>query len=282
MDASGKIAIQIEDVKYNFNVRDVIFWIWTERSTISNNSDIAYGQPWYIKGFTEVDFLSNEEFIILKNEITQSIQTIVEGVLKRSLVDFTLEDYHKFIIKNDDHLAVVSQTRDLFEENVTINLPFIIRKIEDILHLNLTDIVPSTNYKMHLIIRINRPNSNDFNPPHKDIYEFYDEYKLTPKMINCWIPVAGVDINSSLPIAPASHLISENKIERTFTGGYFEGNKYRVRIIKKWDGSNKLLRSKVNYGQILLFSPYLVHGVAINNTTQTRVALELRLFEETR
>jgi hypothetical protein len=280
MDNTVKINIQIEDTKYNFNVgADAIFGFGENEILSQKNSDIAYGQPWYNNGFTEIDFLSNDEFITLKNEITQSIKTILEATLKCSLVDFKLEDYHKFITNNDDHLLVVSQTRDLFEDNVTINLPFIKRKIENILHLKLTDIVPGTNYKMHLIIRINRPNSNDFNPPHKDIYEFYDEYKLTPKMINCWIPVAGVNINSSLPLAPSSHLISENKIERTFTGGYFEGNKYRVRIIKKWDGSNNLIRSKAKYGQILLFSPYLVHGVAINNTSQTRVALELRLFE---
>jgi ectoine hydroxylase-related dioxygenase (phytanoyl-CoA dioxygenase family) len=59
-----------------------------------------------------------------------------------------------------------------------------------------------------------------------------------------------------------------------------EGNQYRVRMIKSWDGKNDLVRSKVKYGQVLIFTPHLVHGLATNEEQdKTRVALEFRLFK---
>lgn len=129
-------------------------------------------------------------------------------------------------------------------------------------------------------MRINRPLSNDYNPTHKDVYERVDNYNYVPKYINFWIPIAGVTEKSNLPLAPKSHLINENMIHRTFEGGKIEGNKYRVRMIKSWNGDNSLKRSTVKYGEVLIFSSHLIHGLAINEETdKTRVALEFRLFK---
>ncbi|MGK0413263.1 MAG: ectoine hydroxylase-related dioxygenase (phytanoyl-CoA dioxygenase family) [Polaribacter sp.] len=63
-------------------------------------------------------------------------------------------------------------------------------------------------------------------------------------------------------------------IFRTFDGGMMEGNKYRVRMIKSWNSENRLVRSTVQNGQVLIFSGHLIHGLAINNeNNKTRVAL---------
>ena len=85
---------------------------------------------------------------------------------------------------------------------------------------------------MHIIVRINRPKSSDFNPPHKDIYEEVDKNNYIPPFINLWIPVAGVTMKSSLPMVPGSHILNENEILRTFDGSVVDGNPYRVRMIK--------------------------------------------------
>ena len=114
----------------------------------------------------------------------------------------------------------------------------------------------------------------------EDIYEGVDNFAHIPKFINMWVPVCGVTQKSSLPVVPSSHLLPENQILRTFEGGIVEGNKYRVRMIKEWAGSNKLIRPVVEYGDVLLFSAHLVHGLAINEEDQTRVALEFRLFRQ--
>jgi hypothetical protein len=42
-------------------------------------------------------------------------------------------------------------------------------------------------------------------------------------------------------------------VYRTFDGGMMEGNKYRVRMIKSWNSKNKLVRSRVQNGQVLIF-----------------------------
>jgi ectoine hydroxylase-related dioxygenase (phytanoyl-CoA dioxygenase family) len=79
----------------------------------------------------------------------------------------------------------------------------------------------------------------------------------------------------------AYNTINENLVQRTFEGGLIEGNKYRVRMIKSWNGDNTLVRSKVKYGQVLIFSSHLIHGLATNEEAdKTRVALEFRLFKK--
>lgn len=133
---------------------------------------------------------------------------------------------------------------------------------------------------MHLIIRLNRPLSSDFNPVHKDIYDTYDKKNKILKILNFWIPVSGVNLNSSLAIAPGSHLIPENKICRTFEGAIINNKRYSVNNILSWDGNNNLKRVPINYKSILVFSSHLIHGLGINNGKFTRTALELRLFKK--
>jgi ectoine hydroxylase-related dioxygenase (phytanoyl-CoA dioxygenase family) len=94
-----------------------------------------------------------------------------------------------------------------------------------------------------------------------------------------WVPICGVNDKSSLPIAPGSHLLPEDKILRTMDGGVVAGKKYRVRSIAVWDGRSDLTRAKVEEGELLVFSCHLIHGIAVNDQDdQTRVALEFRLF----
>lgn len=194
---------------------------------------------------------------------------------------FNLVNYHKYITDDKNHFKVVSRTRDLFSKDFNFPITSVILRLEELLGFNLSDINPKDKTQMHVIVRINRPQSNDYNPPHKDIYESLDCDSYIPQFVNFWIPVAGCNENSNLPLAPRSHLIKEAAILRTFQGGQLQGNKYRVRMIKKWEGSSALERSTVKYGQVLIFSSHLIHGLAVNNNADmTRVALEFRLFRK--
>lgn len=194
---------------------------------------------------------------------------------------FTLENYHHFIRKEIDHLNVVKITRDLFPEDFSFSSDILISRIGKLVNLNLTDIDPDTNERTHIIIRINRPQSEDFNPPHKDIYEGYDQQKRLPKMINVWIPICGVTSLSTIALVPKSHLINENKILRSFIGGKINKKEFRVRNILSWDGEKKLRRIYVPTGSALLFTPHLIHGLALNNQENTtRVSLEYRLYKK--
>jgi hypothetical protein len=243
-------------------------------------TDIAFNQPWYSEGFAEIDFLNKDEFESLKNGLIHSIGKIIEQECAVNLDGFNLENYHEYVKTDPDHLKVVSRTRDLFSEDFNFSIEDILPRLGKILNYNLTDIDPKTNQKLHIIVRINRPLSKDYNPPHKDIYEGVDNASYIPKFINFWIPVAGATDKSNLPIAPKSHLVNEKLILRTFEGGKIEGNKYRVRMIKSWNNEIDLVRSNVKYGQVLIFSSHLIHGLAVNEeSNKTRVALEFRLFK---
>jgi hypothetical protein len=277
-----KIAFKINEKVHEVSVEGSPAFGFGNVETLSSaNTDITYHQTWYPKGFEIFDLMSATEFESLKKGITHSIKNIIEKELQVSLPNFDLTKYHQIVKKDADHFKIVSKTRDLFSGDFTFSIQSLIPSLEKFLGFQLTDINPKDGVKMHIIVRINRPNSNDYNPPHKDIYEGVDAENYIPLFINFWIPICGVTENSALPISPASHLIPENQILRTFDGAVVAGNKYRVRMIKEWGGKNELVRAKVTDGQVLVFSSHLIHGLAINDEQDlTRVALEFRLFKK--
>ena len=254
----------------------------TGKDAILSNADtdIVYNLPWYDKGYISQKFLSNEEFSNLKTGLTASVKRIITEELGFDTEGFTLEKYHHFVSENHDHFKVVSRTRDLFSADFNFPIDEMIPKFEKLLGFSLTDLDPKLKENLHIIVRINRPKSNDYNPPHKDIYEEVDKNDYIPPFVNLWIPIAGVTNKSSLPMVPGSHRISEAEIERTFDGGVVQGNTYRVRMIKEWGGSHTLERADVKNGEVLFFSSHLIHGLAVNEEEDlTRVALEFRLFK---
>jgi hypothetical protein len=271
----------IDNIEKYFSIEDAPAFNFGDDQILSSEStDISFQQPWYSTGYTEQNFLDNGEFESLKTGLTQSIGKIIRQECQINTNGFDLENYHQYVDNDINHIKVVSKTRDLFSEDFNFPIEEMLPRLGKILNFTLTDIDPKTNKRMHIIVRINRPKSNDYNPPHKDIYESVDDDSYIPQFINFWIPIAGVTSKSNLPLVPQSHLISEKLILRTFEGGKIEGNKYRVRMIKSWNGEHKLFRSKVNYGQVLIFSSHLIHGLAVNDEpNKTRVALEFRLFK---
>ena len=244
----------------------------------NEKNDITFGQDWYDIGYKSIPTFTEEEFQALSDGLNLSIKKIIESVIGIDIQEFKLEEYHHWVKTDEDHFKVVTKTRDLFAEDFNFNILDLIPKFESILNINLSDIDTITKEKIHIIVRINRPGSQDYNPPHKDIYEGVDNLSTVPQFINLWIPIAGVTEKTSLPMAPHSHLIPESKVLRTVTGANVSNNKYRVRSIKEWDGNNKLVRADVKYGEVLYFSSHLIHGLATNEEKDiTRVALEFRL-----
>lgn len=246
----------------------------------AENTDIVYNQDWYNEGYTAQQFMNADNFKKLYDGLSTCVKSIIVRELGLDVTGFTLEKYHHFVKTNEDHFKIVSRTRDLFPADFNFDVQATFSTFEQILGFSLSDIDPRTGEKLHIIVRINRPQSADYNPPHKDIYEEYDKNDYIPPFVNLWIPIAGVTENSSLPIVPGSHKIPESQILRTYEGGVVGGNKYRVRMIDEWGGSKALERAKVKDGEVLFFSSHLIHGLAVNEEQDlTRVALEFRLFK---
>lgn len=244
-------------------------------------TDITFHQDWYNDGHKSINFLTAEEFAHLQSGLSDAIERVIASVTGKKPENFELTNYHHIVKNDEDHYKIVSITRDLFPEDFNFPILEMMPKFERILGFKLTDINPFNDAKVHIVVRINRPKSKDYNPPHKDIYEGVDRDKYIPRFVNLWVPIAGVTMKSSLPVAPKSHLLPENEITRTFEGGVVEGNKYRVRMVKEWGGSNRLIRTEVKEGEVLMFSSHLVHGLAVNEEEdKTRFALEFRLFKD--
>lgn len=271
----------IDDKTYKIEISGSPNFFYGKHEYLSTSkTDITYDQDWYPTGYKVFNFLAKNDHEKLKAGLTDCIKRIIPRD-SCNWDTFTLEKYHQFVTTDELHYRIVSVTRDLFPEDFNFPISDIITMFENLLGFPMTDIDPHNKKPLHIIIRINRPHSTDFNPPHKDIYEGVDIEKRVPRFVNIWIPICGVTPNTSLPVAPSSHLLPEDKILRTFEGGVVAGKKYRVRTVKEWDNGNKLIRPKIEEGEALIFSPHLIHGLAVNEEDDlTRVALEFRLFKK--
>lgn len=120
-----------------------------------------------------------------------------------------------------------------------------------------------------LWFRICRPTSiynNDFNPCHRDIYlDFYRN------IVNIYLPITGSNELSSLNIHPGSHKWNENETCITNGGAYFKSKnkKYSVDAIIASKQPLQMIRPNPSENQILIFSPYLMHGCANNDNLNT-------------
>lgn len=270
----GFLNYNLDNEPCQIDVDGSVSWISGEDKCLSNQkSDPTYELSWYSEGVKCVDLFSDEEF----QKIQNGIKKIIENKTNKQFEK--LENYH-LEVNHQLHQEVVSYTRNLKPTQFNFETEVIYKKLSEIVGFKLSDYCAPLNVFHSIIIRINRPNSLDYNPPHKDGYEILDYHGLEPNFINVWIPICGVSHKSSLPFAIGSHLIPENKIIRSEKGAIVSGKQYHVRCIKEWNLSNKLQRIPIQNKQAFLFSPFLIHGLALNQQEdQTRIALEFRLFK---
>ena len=271
----------IGDMTYTVDISGSPEFKYGKDEIISNEEhDITYNQEWYDEGYNTSKILTEQEL----KDLRYGLEDCVSRLMKENGINvddnFDLTNYHEYVTSDEDHFKIVGRTRDLYPSDFNFPIDDIMKKLSDSVGFELTDIEPITGDQWHIIIRINRPNSTDYNPPHKDFYGPWDKDGTIFKFINLWIPICGVSDKSSLPLVPKSHLLPESKILRTFEGGVVGGNTYRVTNILEWDGKSDLIRSDVGYGEVLMFSPHIIHGLAVNSGDETRVALEFRLFKK--
>lgn len=221
-----------------------------------------------------MNVFNDNEFKELSNSIRKNI---IEGIqlsnIEFDYKKFELKSYHKVITNDKDHLKVINHTKNLRVSDFEIDFDSLAAKFSENVNAPLTPYIKELK-RSHIQIRINRPNSLDINPPHRDGYLSYWK-----NILNVWIPIEGCNEKSSLPIIPKSHLIPELKIFRTKSkGAYINGNNYYVPcILKTTEGDLKMIRPNPVKGEALIFSPFLIHGAAFNfNEDTTRIAIELR------
>lgn len=187
--------------------------------------------------------------------------------------DFQPDQYHTLVSGIEEHLKAVQETKLLHIEEFPIPIAQVEERISTVCNTSLHALNPFDGQSV-FHFRVIRPKSGDNNPLHRDVWlEDYDD------CINLYIPVAGSNKRSSLILIPGSHHWPESRIERTLHGAMIGTSKFNVPAVTAIQGNYIVERPDPGPNEVLVFSPYLIHGGAVNLADdQTRISLEVRLW----
>lgn len=238
------------------------------------DDDLTRDTSWAADGFSIEPFIG-EPFA---SELLEGIRRMTRDACRSGGLDvpdeFALADYHRHVTSDGAHLAAMNLIRLGWS---TTEFPVDVRTVEDrvsrVVGAEVTAI--NTAYgvdRWH--IRVVRPGAHDYNPLHRDVW--LDRLR---NAVNLYVPLAGSDSGSSLPLVPGSHRWPESDIARTASGATVDGRAYTVPAVVDSRRPLDLVRPNPPPGSMMLFSPYLVHGGATNrNADRTRVSLEMRFW----
>ncbi len=248
--------------------------------------------------YNEMSHYNNDEFVdsgfIIRSlpvgwftKINNAITNYVSVLLEKQDIDtsgFTLEKYHKYV-NTLQHKNVVDSFRGGMLGVGGIHLDYLGIPYKELDSFITENIEGNYNFSCHyrryglslkhFWIRIIRPNSNDNNPPHKDSH-----IKRNRNMVISFLPLAGSNKKSSLPVIPGSHLEMESEYIISASPSYVDGKRFNVPSIVHRNKGLNLTTPNPSPNEIMIFNPYLIHGGGINrNTDTTRVSLETRFFK---
>ncbi|MEY4513052.1 MAG: hypothetical protein RLZZ450_5174 [Pseudomonadota bacterium] len=226
--------------------------------------------------YTVAPFVSDTSYATLVGDISRRMATSMRDAGVHLAAPLDLTHYHRHVRDDALHLRVLREAREGFAlSDFPVDLAEVTERVSTLVGTQ----VIAHNHRYGLDrwhVRVIRPRSCDQNPLHRDVW--LDRLR---NAINLYVPIAGSDENSSLPIVPGSHQWRESELVRTAQGASVDGFRYTVPAVVGCDRPLSLVRPNPNTNQVLLFSPYLVHGGARNtNADRTRVSLEMRFWRK--
>ncbi len=271
------LRYSVNGVELSADVHGETF-IGTQGVLLEGDENLISGTAWEAEGHHNVDLLSPRDLATLRSGIAALLSERL-SVARQRPVTTTLEDYHSVVLSDEEHLRVMKSLLGGFPaEALPIPLAHIEERLSAACSRPLWCRNPSRG-KRTFQLRIVRPLAAlDHNPPHRDVW-----VDALRHAVNAYIPLAGSNAKSALPLIPGSHLWPDSEIERTLVGARIAGVTYHVPSVVAAKQPLRLLRPNPAAGQAMIFSPYLVHGGGINfNRDMTRVSLELRLWRRSR
>ena len=246
-----------------------------DRVLLKPSQDLTVGKSWSGRGYSIEQLFSSDTWERFRHEV----QSLILGCWRKSGLEvfenFPLEKYHTLIRNYEDHIAAVNETKLISTEKFPLGISLIEERISEIIGTELRALNPYDNQSV-FHFRVIRPGSTDNNPLHRDVW--LEDYE---SCINLYIPVAGSNPQSSLIICPGSHYWPESKIERSKAGAKINGVKFNVPAVTSINGDYSFVRPDPKENEVLVFSPYLIHGGAVNlNEDITRISIELRLWKK--
>lgn len=239
------------------------------RCLLDGDDDLMRGRPWYEEGYTVADApLPQAE---LREMALRLIGRLVRQAGAGELA--RLEDYHRQV--SDAQHALVAQALGRIPDEAPDYFPLacIERRVSEVLQVPVRCFHKEV-WRYGCSIRIVRPHSRDYNPLHRDAW--IDRLRHG---VNVYIPVAGSNALSSLSLLPRSHRWRECDTVRTGEGSIANGMAYTVPSIIRSTEPLAMVRPPVGEDEFLLFSPYMIHGGAVNfNDDITRISMEMRFW----
>lgn len=240
--------------------------------------DSKYGEN-YVMLDRDINLLQKTDFDNVGYKIfdIQPVNDLMQRFIRNEIYfitkkDILLENYHNEIT-NEEHTAILNSMP--YKKNMYPD----VKEFSDYLEKMVSEILGESVkiFNDDLWFRICRPsklNDNDYNPCHRDVYlDFYRN------IVNIYLPVVGSNEKSSLTVASGTHKWSESDTMVTSGGAHFktQNKKYSVDAIVASKMPIEMIRPDPSVSQLMLFSPYLIHGCAQNNNEDTtRISLEVR------
>lgn len=231
---------------------------------------------WNESGFTVEDFLSSTLITEMQKGLIEKVKGLVLEAGGTVDENFTLETYHLYV---DDtiHLKIAGMIQPGWNKDTfPIDFELVNKRVSEILGKSVSGEAKHIGI-YNYFLRIVRPQKlQDNNPPHRDVW--LDRLR---NAVNIYVPVCGSSPKSSLPIVAGSHLARESDIERTADGAKLNGTKFSVPCVVSYKGEEtSLIRPEVADNEIMVFSPYLIHGGGYNfQKDVTRISLEARFWK---
>lgn len=242
---------------------------------LDGDDDLTAGRPWAADGYTVAPFLLPDEYARLAEGIRLTLARRIAAAGLQVPDDFAMDRYHEAVTTDEAHASVSAQgpwCHAVGELGVPVER--ISQRVSEILGVRVSTTPPHAEFPEHFCYRVVRPRSRDNNPPHRDVW--LDRLRHA---VNIYVPLAGSTPRSSLPLVTGSHRWKESEIERTAAGARVNGMTFTVPSVVGAAYPLTLVRPNPGQNEVLVFSPYLIHGGAFNQQAdRTRVSLEMRFW----
>jgi ectoine hydroxylase-related dioxygenase (phytanoyl-CoA dioxygenase family) len=246
-----------------------------DRVLLDTEDDLIKGTAFADRGYGLLPFLEPAGNALLRRELAAFLTDIIANYIEIDRETFRLVDYHRHV-SAEQHAAIVEEVRHCFDvARFPIDMERLETRMSEICGVPLTVTMPSSGLRV-FCLRVVRPFANDNNPPHRDVW--LDRLK---DAVNIYFPIVGSSALTSLPLVPGSHRWKESEIERTVAGAVVSGIKFTVPTVTGGAYPMNMIRPQPDENEVLVFSPYLIHGGARNlDREHTRVSLEVRFWRK--
>ena len=264
------MKVKINDTEVDFRTEGERF-TGENKVLLHQHDDLTAHTQWAGQGYKVADFLPEVHYHEFQAGMTAHIRQILKACDLTDDEAFPLEKYHHLIQQYPQHLSVVDRAKLIQSHDFPVDIHLIEQRVSEICQAEVHNLNPYTKERV-FHFRIIRPQSNDNNPLHRDVWleEYHDG-------INIYVPICGSNEFSSLTLVPGSHHWTEDQIERTAKGAKVNGIQYNVPALLDARQEMQVIRPNPKVNEILVFSPYLLHGGAVNlNQDTTRISLEMR------